>query len=314
MLLRKLPFLPGVGKRLRADRAAGERDPEVLRGLACGAHLAYANGDAWNTVVDPSPSPKWERTRLKATWGVTSREGWRETQELLLDGEISTFGWDLALDVREELAAPSGAHDPYGAYGAYGGAVSGAAWAEGIARTLRERLGPGAADGPAEALAKEAARVPRYEERFRADGLLAAGARVRRTLAWDLGRAANMACWGVNAGFAHADEARAALRSAGELARKAYGSWAEFSTAYVLGRCLHFDEDTLGSWYREVRDSHRLLTRHPESPWTARELHDGPYGGPTDPNGGPNGGPYGEGPYGGGPYGSSGGGASGHGR
>ncbi|MFG3258994.1 DUF1266 domain-containing protein [Streptomyces sp. NPDC048172] len=290
---------------MRADHRAGERDPEVLRGLACGAHLAYANGDAWNTVVDPSPSPRWERTRLKTTWGVTSREEWLETQRRLLDGEISTFGWDLALDVREELS-PHGGH---GGRGGFGGPVTGAAWAEGIARTLRERLGSGAADGPAEALAKEAARVPRYEERFRADGLLDGGARVRRTLAWDLGRAANMACWGVNAGFAQADEARAALRSAGELARKAYGSWAEFSTAYVLGRCLHFDEDALGTWYREVRDSHRLLTHHPDSPWTTGPLHDGPGGGPgAGHGGGPGAG------HGGGPFGAPAGGMPGHGR
>ena len=277
MLVRKLPFLPGVGKRLRADRDGGERDPEVLRGLACGAHLAYANGEPWNTVADPSPSRRWERARLKATWGVTSREEWLDVQARLLEGEVSTFGWDLALDVREELAV---------ARRVPGTDVPETAWTEGIAHALRERLGPGAAEEPAEALAREAARVPHYEERFRSDGLLGTGAWVRRTLAWDLGRSANMACWGVNAGFAGVEEARAALRSAGALAWRTYGSWAEFSASYVLGRCLHFDEDALGTWYREVRDSHLVLTRHPDSPWTTLAWEVGPYGGGAAPHGG----------------------------
>ncbi|MBO8201324.1 DUF1266 domain-containing protein [Streptomyces smyrnaeus] len=68
------------------------------------------------------------------------------------------------------------------------------------------------------------------------------------------------------------EEAREALRAIGAAAAEEYDTWTDFSLGYVLGRCLHFDEDTLGSWYREVRASHRLLTTHRKSSWTTVPL------------------------------------------
>lgn len=58
----------------------------------------------------------------------------------------------------------------------------------------------------------------------------------------------------------------------GARAQQEYGTWAEFSAGYVLGRCLHFDKDEFGSWYTEVRDSHRALMQHRDSPWTLLPL------------------------------------------
>ncbi|UNS99469.1 DUF1266 domain-containing protein [Streptomyces tubbatahanensis] len=250
--------MPWVGNKLRATRSGGETDPAVLRGLACGAHLSYSNGARWNSVADPRPAPAWERTRLKVSWDVTSPHAWHQTVQELLDGQLSTPMWDAAMGARAALLTRS-PHVP----------VTEQAWSEATGRWLVDRLGPHHPElsGRSQVLRVVGARVLRYEARFREDGLLAQDASVRRTLAWDLGRAANMCCWGVNAGFAGLDEARQALHVIGETAAEEYPSWSDFSLGYVLGRCLHFDEDSFGPWYREVRTSHRLLTSRPESPW-----------------------------------------------
>ncbi|MBO8185529.1 DUF1266 domain-containing protein [Streptomyces spirodelae] len=257
-----------MGNRLRSARSGGETEQAVLRGLACGAHLKYANGNPWNTVADPRPAPNWERTRLKAMWGVTDAYQWHEMVQELLDGQVSTPLWDTAMGARAALLVRQEVTP------AAGRPISEQAWNDAVGQWLVNRLGPRHPElkETSAALRETIGRVLRYEARFREDGLLAPHDTVRRTLAWDLGRAANMACWGVDAGFADPDEAREALRVVGTAAAEEYGNWTNFSLGYVLGRCLHFDEDTFGSWYREVRDSHRLLTADPKSPWTALSL------------------------------------------
>ena len=36
---------------------------------------------------------------------------------------------------------------------------------------------------------------------------------------------------------------------------------------YILGRCLHFDNEKFGSWYQDMVTVHRILTSDPGSPW-----------------------------------------------
>ncbi|MFI2078525.1 DUF1266 domain-containing protein [Streptomyces triculaminicus] len=59
----------------------------------------------------------------------------------------------------------------------------------------------------------------------------------------------------------------AAIERAGTAAQAAYDSWEEFCAGYVLGRCLHFDDEEFGPWYAEVLTAHRSLATDPESPW-----------------------------------------------
>jgi hypothetical protein len=54
---------------------------------------------------------------------------------------------------------------------------------------------------------------------------------------------------------------------AGELCRGTYGSWAELSAGYILGRALRFDQEAFGEWYESALIPHRILTEDPESPW-----------------------------------------------
>lgn len=84
---------------------------------------------------------------------------------------------------------------------------------------------------------------------------------------WDIGRASQMARWGVGCRYGTVAEAEKAVLRAGEAARDAYRSWAEFSAGYVLGRCLHFDEEEFGTWYTTALAAHLALTTDPASPW-----------------------------------------------
>lgn len=115
----------------------------------------------------------------------------------------------------------------------------------------------------------------RYESRFRADGLLPPDGVVRSVAAWDIGRASKMARWGLGARYATEAEFHAALERASGAARAVYGSWEEFSAGYVLGRCLHFDEEEFGPWYTTVLDAHRELATAPDSPWRTVPFHAG---------------------------------------
>lgn len=110
-------------------------------------------------------------------------------------------------------------------------------------------------------------RIARYEARFRADGLLPEGGFVQSVEAWDYGRASGMARWGLAARLCSLQETEAAVVSAGRLVQVNYRSWENFSAAYILGRCLHFDEEEFGEWYETALATHRALTGDPASPW-----------------------------------------------
>ncbi|MFI6739239.1 DUF1266 domain-containing protein [Nonomuraea sp. NPDC050451] len=76
-----------------------------------------------------------------------------------------------------------------------------------------------------------------------------------------------MARWGLGARYCDLAEAERAVLRAGRLSRINYRSWEEFSAAYILGRCLHFDEEEFGDWYGEMLNAHRILTTDRNSPW-----------------------------------------------
>ncbi|OSZ62382.1 hypothetical protein OQI_00255 [Streptomyces pharetrae CZA14] len=56
-------------------------------------------------------------------------------------------------------------------------------------------------------------------------------------------------------------------RRTGRMAARSYRSWQDFSAGYILGRCLHFDEEEYGEWYTSMVDAHRILVSDPHSPW-----------------------------------------------
>lgn len=258
---------------LRTLWLGGPRTGPVAHGLACGALLCVYNGSYWNAMAWHGRGYPNERARLEQAWGLTSRETWLGYEEELLRAEMSSPVWEFALRVRRALARD------------FGGYVDVGQWRRAIEHVVRQRsasatitLGPDGVtrtEGPSEeetvsqveGLKRLVGRITRYESRFRADGLLPEGRFVTSLAAWDYGRASKMARWGLGARFCTPEEAESAVVRAGRASADDYRSWEEFSAGYILGRCLHFDDEEFGRWYGDMLTAHRILTTDPDSPW-----------------------------------------------
>ncbi|MGV9313945.1 DUF1266 domain-containing protein [Streptomyces sp. NPDC003691] len=262
------------GLKLRALHVGGPLHGSVAHGLACGALLSVNNGELWNALGYHGRGYQRERVRLKEWWGIDTSAEWRDALERLLAAEQTSPVWEFALRVRRSLALD------------FGGAVELDHWRAVAERVIRgnaeraaepritpEGVTPGTPADETEVAAQSAGvrrligRIARYEARFRADGLLEGDRFIRTLEAWDYGRASGMARWGLGARFGTLAETEAAVLRAGSAARANYRSWEEFSAAYILGRCLHFDEEEFGDWYGDALASHRILTTDPASPW-----------------------------------------------
>ncbi|MFB9585261.1 DUF1266 domain-containing protein [Streptomyces goshikiensis] len=260
--------------KVHALHIGGPLHGPVAFGLACGAHLSVRNGMFWNSLAYHGDGYTREREKLDKWWGVTTREDWLSTTRQLLGAEMVSPVWEYALRVRRSLAQD------------FAGAVDTEHWRHaaeyslraGARRAAEPRLTPEgvttAAPRPAAEVEGEIAgvrrligRIARYEQRFRADGLLGEGRFVRSVEAWDYGRASQMARWGLGARFGTIAETEDAVVRAGEACRLAYRSWEDLSAGFVLGRCLHFDEEEFGHWYGDMVTAHRELTSDPGSPW-----------------------------------------------
>lgn len=252
----------------------GPRQGPVAFGLAAGAHISVNNGKFWNAMAYHGNGYRAEKETLERWWGVTNREEWLTSTEQLLRADMVSGIWEFVLQLRRSLALD------------FASPVSVDHWREAAERVIRRRaeevaqprLTPdgvtqGSGPSPAELASQVAGvqrligRIARYEARFRADGLLRDGGYIRTVEAWDYGRAAGMARWGLGARYGTLAEAESAVIRAGRLVHANYRSWADFSAAYALGRCLHFDEEEFGTWYEEVLEAHRVLTTDPASPW-----------------------------------------------
>jgi hypothetical protein len=263
--------VPSCGPRLRTLRVGAPLQGAVAHGLACGALLLVRCGRPWNALAFHGHGYLQERERLKESWGVTSRADWQAEQRALLDPDGAHPVWEFALQLRRTIARD------------FGGYVETAYWRDTAARVLRRRsegqvvvTPDGVTAAPASEAETEArikgvqqliGRITRYEARFRADGLLDENRFISSVDAWDLGRASGMARWGLGARYCDLKEAEAAVLEAGRAAARCYRSWQDFSAAYILGRCLHFDEERFGEWYTGVLEVHRLLMSEPGSPW-----------------------------------------------
>ncbi|MFI5615990.1 DUF1266 domain-containing protein [Streptomyces sp. NPDC051567] len=259
---------------VHALHTGGALHGPVAHGLAVGAHLAVSNGEFWNALAYHGTGYTRERERLRKAWGITGREGWLDVLHRMLGAEIVSPVWEFALRVRRVLASD------------FAGPVDVEHWRHaaetGLRRSAERSAEPQLTpDGVTVAQPRPAAevegeiagvrrligRITRYEQRFRADGLLPEDGWVRSVEGWDHGRASQMARWGVGTRYGSIDEAERAVLRASGAARETYRSWEEFSAGYLLGRCLHFDEEEFGEWYATSLATHLTLTTDPASPW-----------------------------------------------
>lgn len=239
------------GNRLVALRHGALHGP-LAYGLACGVHLAIGNAVPWNEIGTVYREYVDEREQLRDSWGITGHEGWRRQLDFLLDAANSPPEPDFALRAREQLTA------------AIGELPSADLWRETAAGHAQDL---GADASTVKGIEDLVRRIMRYEARFRADGLLPPDGRVRTTVAYDYGRAVNLARWGLSARFCGPADAEAAIVYAGALSKSAYRSWEEFSAGYALGRVLRFDDEEYGPFYEQNVLAHRLLTESEGSPW-----------------------------------------------
>lgn len=252
------------GRVLTRQSNATEPGP-LLHGLACGAQLCVTNGYAWNTTEHHGNGYSAELALLEKWWDVKVRDEWLQIERRLLDREVGSSAWDDVLDTRNGLADH------------FGGPVDAAQWRQYDESRLRQYVAqsgdpaePGANPRLDEAIANRRNLITRvlwYEGRFREDQLLPQDGYVRSTAAWDLGRASAMARWGRSTRFCTRAEMFDALRELSQDAQRRYASWEEFGLGYLLGRCLHFDEEEFGAWYTDCRDIHLQLLSNETSPW-----------------------------------------------
>ncbi|RZT12041.1 uncharacterized protein DUF1266 [Kribbella sp. VKM Ac-2569] len=257
---------PGYFSGRIITRQSNATEPgSLLHGLACGAQLCATNGYAWNTTEHHGNGYSAELALVEKWWDVKVRDDWLQIERRLLDRDVGSSSWDDVLHTRNLLADH------------VGGPADAAQWRQYDESAFRQYVAqsgapahPGAdprLDAVVAARGHLITRILHYEDRFREDRLLPAGGSVRSTAAWDLGRASAMARWGRSTRFCTQAEMFDALRELSQEAQRRYTSWEEFGVGYLLGRCLHFDEDSFGSWYTDARDIHERLLSYEQSPW-----------------------------------------------
>lgn len=236
----KQVFLAGT---VVTDRSTPTTGP-VAFGLACGAHMAVNQGIAWNDL-DGAGFPKLElRANLAEMWGVHDNAEWRQVAEAKL-----AVGTDNLEHVAVDLRRQAGATD-------YGD------WRRAIDRAARTGQVPA---HTVPALVAAVDRVSGYEDRFRADGLITGV--VPSVRVYDWGRAVNLARWGLRVGYCDRASAEQVVVRAGELCAANYGSWADLSAGFGLGRMLFFDDEDFAVHYVNVREAHRRLLSEEGSPY-----------------------------------------------
>ncbi|MFC3994881.1 DUF1266 domain-containing protein [Nocardiopsis sediminis] len=251
----------------------GNRQPDLIadpqgpfhgplaHALACAVHIAVNAGVAWNSPNQGCTcctKPKQKRKMLKRDWGIDSAEDWRSTAETLLSDRSSNSTAALLLGMRTQLAQQ------------YRQPIDARTWRDAFSAWCRQE---GITDNGYQQLLGLMGMILDYEKRFTADGLLPPGGFVSGIGAWDYGRAANMARWGIQCEYTDPPTMQWFATRASEQARRHHASWADFSAGYILGRCLHFDEGEFGSWYTTPLAVHQTMMSHPQSPWLHMPFH-----------------------------------------
>jgi hypothetical protein len=206
----------------------------------------------WNDIGPVYGDYVGRMRSLRGTWGVTDAGEWREAMSALLGGDSAGSRTSFVLSLRHEVARRTGRP------------VEAGSWREIIQHRCRDRgIPPETACG----LLDLATRIGRYEERFRADGLLPAGGHVHSTLAYDLGRAVTMARWGLEAQFCDQATAERLIIGAGERCLRHYASWTALSAGYAMGGALRTAGEESGPRYDAALAVHRILTGAAGGPW-----------------------------------------------
>ncbi len=246
---RRVPDAAHAVDRVDRGEEVGELRPPLATAeiAAVGVHVLPEQRDLDDPVRDYTEN----RESLADSWGVTTAEDWSRQVDYLLGGMNIGPEVDAVLNVRRTLLRRQGHYDLLTWQNAVGG------WAR------QQRGEPAEVDE----MVHLAGVITRYESRFRTDGLLPHDGIVTSVFGYDFGRAVNMARWGFGGRFCDYATAERIVLRAGELCRRHYTSWTDFSAGYALGRVIRFDEEKYGHMYVSVLGPHRPLMSDRTSPW-----------------------------------------------
>ena len=195
-----------------------------------------------------------------ARWGFESARDWQQALDNL--AEPFPSGGDTVFALRRRLGE--------------GALVPADAVAEVVEADVNvERNGREVTDG----VLAELRQVEAYEGYLREAGVLAAWEQVHTLLAWDLGRGAMLARWGLDADFCDEPTARWQVERFGTLVRRYFDSWPEFGASFVLGRALwsavQYDEygDVMMMDLDDTVRPFTILMDDPTSPWRTVPFH-----------------------------------------
>ncbi|MFF4215449.1 DUF1266 domain-containing protein [Streptomyces nondiastaticus] len=198
----------------------------LAQGLACGAPLSVRDGVPWNELGTVYRDYDEDRAVLRDAWGVADPAGWWHLTERLLAGAGAGRDAEFALRAREGLAEHAGSA---------GAPPATEEWRQAVTQVLVHRAAP-----EAEVRAMDAAvtRIAEAEERLRGEAVLQPGQRVASAAAHDLACAVTVARLGLAARLCGPADAERVVLSAGDAARRTYGSWPAFAAGFLLGRAL----------------------------------------------------------------------------
>ncbi|MEU9117018.1 DUF1266 domain-containing protein [Streptomyces sp. NPDC048483] len=240
--------------------AAGPLHGPLAHALACSAQIALRNRTPWNAVRDVYTDYVGDRRLLRKDWGVTTPAEADDVVDNLYRTRYLPHHVEAALIARKAIVdalEPGDAFEPDHTY----------LWYQSTARAARGL-------GVNVRRAQEAiARIRRYEERFRSDGVLPPDGMVHTLAAWDYCRAVTVIRLCVGARFCEPDFLTENLPALGDLCREAYDSWEDYSAGYSLARVLWGDDDAFGDVYRDTVSRHLVLTLDPDSPWRNIPFH-----------------------------------------
>lgn len=214
---------------------------EVAFALACGAQAGPG-------LAAPDP-----RARLAERFGARDAAGWQRLMDGLLVERGARRG-DLAMELRWQATVVRTVPPDL------------AGWQR-IVRQAGEHGQVRAHWVPV--LLAAADRISRYEDRFRADGLIPQHGVVHSLRGYDWARAVGVAGLGERAGYGDQRTTEGMVVRAGRLCARHYMSWADLSAAYALGSLLSFAGKDFEGYYREVVTTRQRLLTELESPWRA---------------------------------------------
>ncbi|NUP45926.1 MAG: DUF1266 domain-containing protein [Catenulispora sp.] len=233
-------------------------DGPLARALACGAHLSYTNCMPWNSMMGEYVHYVARALSIRESWGIYSARDWRRQVDALLNTQRYEIV-DVLLALRRKAVA-DGAQpaDPTL-----------------LSRLAEEWCAANSADPSTAAEMYDVAHwVGMCESWLRRDNVLPADGVVWTQAVWDLGRAVNMARWGMQCGYCDRPTAEQIVLRAGQLCAETYSNWHELSTAYLLGRVIKMGrQDDVQACYAESLKTHLALANAETSPFRLLSLH-----------------------------------------